>query len=122
MSLVHYYSIIQAAREIKTPSRNGRVVYSAVLRAARTVVGSSPEPPPILYGQVCKYVGSKSYTVSRCHNRGESEDHSSEKGYKGSTLALKPRADVTRGPKQGYQWPHEKDLCPPSAVADDLCK
>ena len=32
---------------------------------------------------------------------------------KGSTLALKPRADVTRSLKQGYQWPHEKDLCPP---------
>ena len=29
-----------------------------------------------------------------------------------STLALKPRADVTRNPKQGYQWPHKKDLCP----------
>ena len=31
----------------------------------------------------------------------------------GSTLALKHRADVTRSPKQGYQWPHKKDLCPP---------
>ena len=30
-----------------------------------------------------------------------------------STLALKPRADITRSPKQGYQWPHEKDMCPP---------
>ena len=30
-----------------------------------------------------------------------------------STLALKPRADVTRSPKKGYQWLHEKDLCPP---------
>ena len=29
-----------------------------------------------------------------------------------STLALKPRADVTRSPKQGYQWPREKDMCP----------
>ena len=29
------------------------------------------------------------------------------------TLALKPRGDVTRCPKQGYQWPHKKDLCPP---------
>ena len=29
------------------------------------------------------------------------------------TLALKPRGDITRSPKQGYQWPHEKDLCPP---------
>ena len=28
-------------------------------------------------------------------------------------LALKSRGDVTRSPKQGYQWPHEKDLCPP---------
>ena len=35
--------------------------------------------------------------------------HASE----GSTLALKPREDITRNPKQGYQWPHEKDLCPP---------
>ena len=31
---------------------------------------------------------------------------------KGSTLALKPRGDVIRSPKQGYQWPHEKDSCP----------
>ena len=23
-------------------------------------------------------------------------------------LALKPRGDVTRSPKQGYQWPHKK--------------
>ena len=31
---------------------------------------------------------------------------------RGSTLALKPRADVTRNPKQGYQWPHNKGLMP----------
>ena len=31
----------------------------------------------------------------------------------GSTLALKPRGDITISPKQGYQWPHKKDLCPP---------
>ena len=30
--------------------------------------------------------------------------HASE----GSTLALKPRADVTRCPKQEYQWPYKK--------------
>ena len=29
------------------------------------------------------------------------------------TLALKPRGDITRSPKQGYQWPHKKDSCPP---------
>ena len=32
---------------------------------------------------------------------------------KGSTMALKPRADVIRSPIQGYQLPPEKDLCPP---------
>ena len=26
------------------------------------------------------------------------------------TLVLKPRGDVTRSPKQGYQWPHKKDM------------
>ena len=53
------------------------------------------------------------YTVRKCQTRGESEDHTSERACKGSILALKPRADVTRNPKQGYQWPHEKDSCPP---------
>ena len=32
---------------------------------------------------------------------------------KESTLALKSRADVTKIPKQGYQWSHKNDLCPP---------
>ena len=27
----------------------------------------------------------------------------------GSIPALKPRADLTMSPKQGYQWPHRKD-------------
>ena len=32
---------------------------------------------------------------------------------KGITLALKPRADITRGAKQGYQWPHKRTYkCP----------
>ena len=25
-------------------------------------------------------------------------------------MALKPRGDVTRSPKQGYQWPHKKRM------------
>ena len=49
--------------------------------------------------------------VSRCCTRGESEDHRGKHTSEGSTLALKPRADVTRSPKPGYQWPHKKDLC-----------
>ena len=26
----------------------------------------------------------------------------------GSTLVLRPRGDVTRNPKQGYQWPQNR--------------
>ena len=65
-------------------------------------------------GHICKYLIERlschadPYTVSRCCTRRESEDHTSEKAGKGSTLALKPRADVTRNPKQGYQWPHKR--------------
>ena len=30
------------------------------------------------------------------------------------TKHLKTRGDVTRTLKQGYQWPHKKDLCLPN--------
>ena len=55
----------------------------------------------------------------RCHTRGKSQGTcnltcmpplSSNKAV--PTLALKPRGDITRSPKQGYQWPHKKDSCP----------
>ena len=39
----------------------------------------------------------------------QARKHTSE----GFTLALKSRADITRSPKQGYQWPHERELCSP---------
>ena len=42
----------------------------------------------------------------------QARKHTSE----GSTLALKPRGDITRSPKQGYQWPHKKDSCPPKNI------
>ena len=29
------------------------------------------------------------------------------------TLTLKPKGDVTRSPKQGYQWPHKKGVYSP---------
>ena len=35
---------------------------------------------------------------------------------KETTLALKLKVDITRSPKQGYQWPHETDLCPTKFV------
>ena len=30
-----------------------------------------------------------------------------------ATLALKPRGDIIIGSKQGYQWRHKKEFCPP---------
>ena len=41
---------------------------------------------------------------------------------KGSTLALKPRENITRSPKQGYQRPHEKDSCPPKFKKNKLSR
>ena len=38
----------------------------------------------------------------------QASKHASE----GSTLALKPRAEVTRSPKKGHQWPHIKGSRP----------
>ena len=60
------------------------------------------------------------WLTCRCHTRGESQGTcnvacrpslSSNKAE--PTLALKPRGDITRSLKQGYQWLHEKDSCPP---------
>ena len=36
------------------------------------------------------------------------------------TVALKPTGDVTRSPKQRYQWPHKKDLCPPNNMENNI--
>ena len=35
-----------------------------------------------------------------------------KQAFEGSTLPFKPRADITRSPKQGYHWPHQKNLFP----------
>ena len=69
-----------------------------LLRAAQTLMGSS-----LAHADLHK--------VSRCCTRDEgircaqARKHARE----GSTLALKSRAHVTRRPKRGYQWLHEKD-------------
>ena len=54
------------------------------------------------------------YTVSM----GEFEDHTGKRACK----ALKPRPDFTRSPKQGYHWPHEKNLCPPKYLSKKIQK
>ena len=58
----------------------------------------------MVQGQICRKVNLKNpFWASKKARR-----HTSEL----STLTLKPRADVTRSPKKGHWWPHEKDLCP----------
>ena len=36
------------------------------------------------------------------------------------TLALKPRGNITRNPKQGYQWLQKKDFCPPKCLTEQV--
>ena len=38
------------------------------------------------------------------------------------TLALKPRGDVTRNPKQGCQWPQKGHVCPTKKKKKNLNK
>ena len=91
-----------------------------LLRVARTVVGSSPESPAMLAimsaGTWIKKARLQCwplYSQQVLHKGWIWGSHKWESMQMDDTLALKPRTDVTRSPKQGYQWPHEKDLCPP---------
>ena len=106
-------------KNVARMSRSGRVVFRAVL-ATQTVVGLIPS----LNLHQCLWtilqVLKKAwllcwplYSQQVSHHKWIWGPHKWESMQKGSTLALKPRADITRSPKQGYQWPHEKDLCPP---------
>ena len=94
------------------------MVYSAVL-AARTVIGSIPKPPPMLADMSAGTRIKKAwplYGQQVSHKRwisGFHCTHATKHTSEGSTLALKPRGDTTRSPTEGYQWPHEKDLCSP---------
>ena len=94
-----------------------------LLCAAWMAMGSSPKPPPMLADTTAGMWIKKArlpcwplYSQQVSHQRWISGIHCmqvTKHASKGSTLALKPREDITRSPKQGYQWPHEKDLCPP---------
>ena len=92
-----------SVKKVMFLSRNQsiRAVYSSVFAGCRTD-GSSPESPPMLadtsVSTWSKRLGCHAnlYTVSP---RDESDYHTKEKAHKGSTLALKAIADVTRSPK-----------------------
>ena len=59
----------------------------AAILATKRLAGVSPE---VISGIHCMQVTK----------------HTSE----GFTLSLKPRTDITRSSKRGYQWPHKKDF------------
>ena len=122
---------------INKASRNGRVVKCAVLWHGRSWVQALAQAIGLSHGSdlhttnACGYVwrlqvhGSKELgyhaghqEVSRCCTRGESEEYSMQtrKHASESTLALKPGTGVTSSPKQGYQWSHKKDMCPPKIL------
>ena len=90
------------------------------LRVTKHDMGLSPKPPPMLTNtsadmwtkRLSCHADLQSAGVTpevNLRNRTQARKSASEN----STLALKPRADITRSPQQGYQWPQEKDLCPP---------
>ena len=91
-----------------------------LLCAAQRVIGSSPKPPPMLADMSAGMWIKKAwlpcwplYSHQVSHQRGIWGSHKWESMQKWFTLTLKSRADITRSPKQGYQWPHEKNLCLP---------
>ena len=73
-----------------------------------------PKPPPMLMDMCLK--GQLQQVP---HQRWILGSHSRESMQRRSILALKPRVDVTISPKQGYHWPHEKDLCHPKFKKKD---
>ena len=92
-------------------------------RCAHRTDGRGVEPRTLTNacGQVCKFVDQKGSAAMLTSIQSvfitpevNLRITKVRKDAKSSTLALKPRADVTRSPKQGYQWTPEKDLCPPN--------
>ena len=78
------------------------MIHSTVL-TTRIVIGSSPKPPPMLVSAsiLIKMISCHTdiYTVSKCHTRGESENHTSEKA-KVIYPGFKNQAEFTRSTKQ----------------------
>ena len=75
-------------------------------------------PPPYFIWSIClqfinvadlNAVNNAAKTVLRCHKASlRNKQDLSNPAIRQPTLALKPRGDVTRNPKQGYQWPQNR--------------
>ena len=94
------------------PSQSGRVVKSTVLRSWVQALALAPTLPMLVdTSNGCKYVGEKGRAVILAIKRSagvtpevflRNSTWARKHACKKSTLALKPRADITRSPKQGY--------------------
>ena len=91
-----------------------------LLCATQMVVGSSPKPPPMLVDtSASTWIGKVQLAMlTPIQAAGVTPQVNlriiqAGKHARDPPWALKPKADITRSPKQGFQWPHEKDLCPP---------
>ena len=97
--------------EVRLRSRVVVAEWSARLTAKLEVCGSNPASHFCWNTHVGKVTGCYAGHIHRrCHTRGESQGiytMYASVNHEGSTLALKPR-DVTRSPKQGYQWSHKR--------------
>ena len=80
------------------------------------VMRSSSSPAPLMLVDASMWVQKTrlpcwpSRPEVNLRNSIQTRKHTSKK----TTLAIKPNADITRSPKQGCQWPHKKDICPPT--------
>ena len=102
--------------ESPTENQEERVVKWVVHQTAEQEVGgSNPGIPPLLkhacgegdWLLCCQYTPAKGVApeVNLREHILRTPPPSANKAE--PTLALKPRGDVTRSPKQGYQWPHK---------------
>ena len=84
-------------------------VLSHAVRQWHTHPGLEPHQCLYAVSMSIKIAQPPCWLVSRCHTTGESEEsvagRQQSMQVRKSTLDLKPRAEVSRSPKQGYQWP-----------------
>ena len=89
------------------------VVHSSSFCAIARLKPSQVPPLHMHVGSLAQWLHARCQEVSKCSTRGESWGmyitFASTKIVNKAehTLALKPRGDVTRNPKQGYQWPQK---------------
>ena len=99
--VVEWLAHFTAMREISRSNQASYLIHTYW----NTRVGKSNWPP-------CWPSGGQQVSHQRLVSRNIYHIHLCQVWVRLPTLALKPRADVTRSQNQGYQCPHKKDMCP----------